>query len=292
MNERLNALDTIYAQRSRRHQGSRSVQRRRFRSSHPQIRACELEDGREVINMCANNYLGLGDNPATDSTRRKRIVRGKEATVWLPSGSSAARRTATNSSRSGDFRTSWARTTRSCTPPASMPTAVCSRRSWDREDAVISDELNHAIASSTASAFAKQRRFRYKNNNMDDLEAAADRRGGSRQPRIKLIATDGVFSMDGIICNLKGVCDLADKYHALVMVDDSHAVGFVGKHGRGTAEHCGVEGPCGHHHRHPGQSARRELPAATPPARQGDHRPASSEKPSIPVLQHPGCRPS
>ena len=76
---------------------------------------------------------------------------------------------------------------------------------------------------------------------MEDLEAKlkeADEAGA----RIKLIATDGVFSMDGIICNLKGVCDLADKYNALVMVDDSHAVGFVGKHGRGTAEHCGVEG--------------------------------------------------
>ena len=87
----------------------------------------------------------------------------------------------------------------------------------------------------------KAKRFRYKNNDMADLEAqlkAADEAGA----RIKLIATDGVFSMDGIICNLKGICDLADKYNALVMVDDSHAVGFVGKTGRGTPEHCGVEG--------------------------------------------------
>ncbi len=108
------------------------------------------------------------------------------------------------------------------------------------EDAVISDELNHASIIDGVR-LCKAKRYRYKNNNMEDLEAqlqAADAAGA----RIKLIATDGVFSMDGIICNLKGVCDLADKYNALVMVDDSHAVGFVGAHGRGTSEYCGVEG--------------------------------------------------
>ena len=87
----------------------------------------------------------------------------------------------------------------------------------------------------------KAKRFRYKNNNMEDLEVqlkAADEAGA----RIKLIATDGVFSMDGYIADLKGICDLADKYDALVMVDDSHAVGFMGEHGRGTPEHCGVMG--------------------------------------------------
>lgn len=108
------------------------------------------------------------------------------------------------------------------------------------EDAVISDELNHASIIDGVR-LCKAKRYRYKNNNMEDLEAqlqAADAAGA----RVKLIATDGVFSMDGIICNLKGVCDLADKYNALVMVDDSHAVGFVGAHGRGTSEYCGVEG--------------------------------------------------
>ena len=108
------------------------------------------------------------------------------------------------------------------------------------EDAVISDELNHASIIDGVR-LCKAKRFRYKNNDMEDLEAKlkeADEAGA----RIKLIATDGVFSMDGIICNLKGVCDLADKYHALVMVDDSHAVGFVGKTGRGTPEYCGVQG--------------------------------------------------
>ena len=85
----------------------------------------------------------------------------------------------------------------------------------------------------------KAKRYRYENNNMDDLKRCLDE---AKDARIKLIATDGVFSMDGIIANLAGICDLADAYGALVMVDDSHAVGFVGEHGRGTPEHCGVQG--------------------------------------------------
>ena len=106
------------------------------------------------------------------------------------------------------------------------------------EDAVISDELNHASIIDGVR-LCKAKRFRYKNNNMEDLEAqlkAAD----EQDARIKLIATDGVFSMDGYIANLKAICDLADRYDALTMVDDSHAVGFMGAHGRGTPEHCGV----------------------------------------------------
>ena len=105
---------------------------------------------------------------------------------------------------------------------------------------MISDELNHASIIDGVR-LCKAKRYRYKNNNMADLEAqlqAADAAGA----RIKLIATDGVFSMDGIIANLQGVCDLAEKYGALVMVDDSHATGFVGKTGRGSVEHCGVMG--------------------------------------------------
>lgn len=147
---------------------------------------------------------------------------------------------------------------------------------------MISDELNHASIIDGVR-LCKAKRYRYKNNNMEDLEAqlqAADAAGA----RVKLIATDGVFSMDGIICNLKGVCDLADKYNALVMVDDSHAVGFVGAHGRGTSEYCGVEG-------------RVDIITGTLGKALGgasgwiyirkkrDHRSASSEKPSVPVLQ-------
>ena len=106
------------------------------------------------------------------------------------------------------------------------------------EDAVISDELNHASIIDGVR-LCKAKRYRYRNNDMADLEAqlqAADAAGA----RFKMIATDGVFSMDGIIANLKDICALADKYNALVMVDDSHAVGFVGELGRGTPEFCGV----------------------------------------------------
>jgi glycine C-acetyltransferase len=108
----------------------------------------------------------------------------------------------------------------------------------DENDAIISDELNHASIIDGVR-LSKAKRFRYKNNDLADLEAKlqeADAAGA----RYKLIATDGVFSMDGIIADLAGICDLADRYGALVMVDDSHAVGFVGEHGRGTPEHCGV----------------------------------------------------
>jgi glycine C-acetyltransferase len=106
------------------------------------------------------------------------------------------------------------------------------------EDAVISDALNHASIIDGVR-LSKAKRFRYANNDMADLEARLKEAAGAR---FRLIATDGVFSMDGIIANLQGVCDLAEKYDAMVMVDDSHAVGFVGRHGRGSPEHCGVAG--------------------------------------------------
>ncbi|MCC7006690.1 MAG: glycine C-acetyltransferase, partial [Ottowia sp.] len=105
------------------------------------------------------------------------------------------------------------------------------------EDAIISDALNHASIIDGVR-LCKARRFRYQNNNMADLELQLQAAAGAR---FKLIATDGVFSMDGILADLKTICDLADRYGALVMVDDSHAVGFVGAHGKGTAEYCGVQ---------------------------------------------------
>jgi len=106
------------------------------------------------------------------------------------------------------------------------------------EDAVISDALNHASIIDGVR-LSKARRYRYANNDMKELE---ERLKEASDARFRLIATDGVFSMDGVIANLKGICDLAEKYDAMVMVDDSHAVGFVGEHGRGTPEYCGVEG--------------------------------------------------
>ena len=203
----------------------------------PQSAKVQLEDGRTVINMCANNYLGLGDNQRLiDAAKRTYDERGYGvASVRFICGTQDIHKQL-EKKISGFLGTD-----------DTIPYSSCFDANGGlfetiltADDAVISYELNHASIIDGVR-LCKAKRFRYKNNDMADLEAKlkeADEAGA----RIKLIATDGVFSMDGIICNLKGVCDLADKYNALVMVDDSHAVGFVGKHGRGTAEHCGVEG--------------------------------------------------
>lgn len=110
----------------------------------------------------------------------------------------------------------------------------------DNEDAIISDQLNHASIID-GIRLCKAKRYRYANNNMADLETQL-KKATEDGARYKIISTDGVFSMDGIIADLKSICDLADKYDAMVMVDDSHAVGFIGENGRGTPEYCGVEG--------------------------------------------------
>lgn len=196
-----------------------------------------LEDGREVINMCANNYLGLGDSPRLIEAAKKTYdERGYGmASVRFICGTQDIHKQLEE------------KISRFLGTDDTILYSSCFDANGGLfetllgpEDAVISDELNHASIIDGVR-LCKAKRFRYKNNDMADLESclkAADEAGA----RIKLIATDGVFSMDGIICNLKGVCDLADQYNALVMVDDSHAVGFVGKHGRGTAEYNGVEG--------------------------------------------------
>ena len=203
----------------------------------PQGARVKLEDGREVLNMCANNYLGLGDSQRLiDAAKRTYDDRGYGvASVRFICGTQ-------------DIHKELEKT---ISEFLGMDDTILYSSCFDAngglfetiltaEDAVISDELNHASIIDGVR-LCKAKRFRYKNNDMADLEAKlkeADEAGA----RVKLIATDGVFSMDGIIANLAGICDLADKYNALVMVDDSHAVGFVGKHGRGTAEYCGVEG--------------------------------------------------
>ena len=198
----------------------------------PQGAKVVMEDGRELLNMCANNYLGLGDNQRLiDAAKRTYDEKGYGvASVRFICGTQDIHKKL-EKKISGFLGTDDTILYSSCFDANGglFETILTA------EDAVISDELNHA------SIIDGAKRYRYKNNNMEDLEAqlqAADAAGA----RVKLIATDGVFSMDGIICNLKGVCDLADKYNALVMVDDSHAVGFVGAHGRGTSEYCGVEG--------------------------------------------------
>lgn len=197
----------------------------------------KLEDGREVINMCANNYLGLGDNQRLiDAAKRTYDNRGYGmASVRFICGTQDIHKEL-EAKISNFLGTDDTILYSSCFDA----NGGLFETILTENDAVISDELNHASIIDGVR-LCKAKRFRYKNNDMADLESclkAADEAGA----RIKLIATDGVFSMDGIICNLKGVCDLADQYNALVMVDDSHAVGFVGKHGRGTPEYNGVEG--------------------------------------------------
>ena len=196
-----------------------------------------LEDGREVINMCANNYLGLGDSPRLiEAAKRTYDERGYGmASVRFICGTQDIHKQL-EEKISRFLGTDDTILYSSCFDANGGLFEIL----LGPEDAVISDELNHASIIDGVR-LCRAKRLRYKNNDMEDLENRlkdADALGA----RIKLIATDGVFSMDGIICNLKGVCDLADRYNALVMVDDSHAVGFVGKHGRGTPEYNGVEG--------------------------------------------------
>ncbi len=198
----------------------------------PQGAAVELSDGRRVINMCANNYLGLANNPDI-------IKAAKESYDKYGYGMSSVRFICGTQ----DLHK---RLEREISDFLGTDDTILYSSCFDANgglfetlltdaDAVISDELNHASIIDGVR-LCKAQRFRYKNNNMEDLRAKLEEAKGAR---IKLIATDGVFSMDGIVANLKGICDLADEYGALVMVDDSHSTGFMGE-GRGTAAHCGV----------------------------------------------------
>ena len=197
----------------------------------------KLADGREMLCMCANNYLGLGDSPRLIEAAKKTYDRRGYgvASVRFICGTQDIHKEL-EQKISQFLGTDDTILYSSCFDANGglFETLLTD------QDAVISDELNHASIIDGVR-LCKAKRYRYKNNDMADLESKlkeADEAGA----RIKLIATDGAFSMDGIICNLKGICDLADQYNALVMVDDSHAVGFVGKKGRGTAEYNGVEG--------------------------------------------------
>ncbi|MBQ6075399.1 MAG: glycine C-acetyltransferase [Lachnospiraceae bacterium] len=196
-----------------------------------------LEDGRELLCMCANNYLGMGDNPRLiEAAKRTYDERGYGvASVRFICGTQDIHKQLERKI-SHFLETDDTILYSSCFDA----NGGLFETLLGENDAVISDELNHASIIDGVR-LCKAKRYRYKNNDMADLEEqlkAADAAGA----RIKLIATDGVFSMDGIIANLKGICDLADKYGAMVMVDDSHAVGFVGAHGKGTPEYNGVMG--------------------------------------------------
>jgi glycine C-acetyltransferase len=194
-----------------------------------------LADGREMINLCANNYLGLANHPAVLSAARDALARYGYgvASVRFICGTQVVHRELEE--RLSAF--------------LSMEDAILYSSCFDangglfetlldEKDAVISDALNHASIID-GIRLCKARRLRYANNDMNELEHALQE---SQSSRVRLIATDGVFSMDGSIARLKDICDLAERYGALVMVDDSHATGFIGECGRGSHELRGVIG--------------------------------------------------
>ncbi len=195
--------------------------------------AITVDSGKTVLNFCANNYLGLSNHPSL--VEKARLALGAYgfgmSSVRFICGTQDIHKTLEDRI-SGFLGTEDTILYSSCFDA----NGGLFETLLNENDAVISDALNHASIID-GIRLCKAKRFRYRNNDMDDLEhqlkAASD-------CRFRLIATDGVFSMDGIIADLKGICDLAGRYDALVMVDDSHAVGFVGDHGRGTPEYCGV----------------------------------------------------
>lgn len=201
----------------------------------PQQAVIRLQDGAEVINLCANNYLGLADNPTL-------IEAAKESLDQYGYGMSSVRFICGTQSVHKELE-------KQLSDFLGMEDTILYSSCFDAngglfetllgpDDAIISDALNHASIID-GIRLCKAQRFRYNNNDMHDLE---EKLKAAKDCRVKLIATDGVFSMDGIVANLKAICDLADRYDALVMVDDSHAVGFMGKEGRGTHEYHHVMG--------------------------------------------------
>ena len=203
----------------------------------PQRSAIDTTAAQGVVNLCANNYLGLSNHPAL-------IQAAKDSYDTWGFGLSSVRFICGTQAIHTELEGKLAEF-------LGMEDAILYSSCFDAngglfetllgpEDAVISDELNHASIIDGVR-LCKAKRFRYKNNNMEDLRAQLEA-AQAAGCKVKLIATDGVFSMDGYIANLPGICDLAEKFDALVMVDDSHAVGFMGDTGRGTPEFCGVQG--------------------------------------------------
>jgi glycine C-acetyltransferase len=201
----------------------------------PQAREIEVGSGERVLNFCANNYLGLADD--------ERLVAAANAAVDRYGYGMASVRFICGTQE--EHKALEAR----IAGFLGMEDAILYSSCFDAntglfetlfgaEDAIISDALNHASIIDGVR-LCKARRLRYANNDMGELE---ERLKEARDARFRLVVTDGVFSMDGVIADLPGICDLAERHDALVMVDDSHATGFVGAHGRGTPEHCGVEG--------------------------------------------------
>lgn len=199
----------------------------------PQSSEIHVSTGEDVLNFCANNYLGLANSPRLIEAGKKTLDEHGfgMASVRFICGTQDLHKKLEK--KISDF--------------LGMEDTILYSSCFDAnaglfetilgpEDAIISDELNHASIIDGVR-LCKAKRFRYKNNNLEDLEQKLIE---AQSCRHRLIATDGVFSMDGIIANLNGICDLAEKYDALVMVDDSHAVGFVGENGKGSHEFCNV----------------------------------------------------
>ncbi len=206
----------------------------RILTSPQQARVGVLPD-RQVLNLCANNYLGLADHPAVVAAAHEALDRWGFglASVRFICGTQAPHKQL-EQALSEFLGTDDTLLYSSCFDA----NGGLFETLLGAEDAVISDELNHASIIDGVR-LCKAQRYRYRNSDLADLEA---RLKEARGARFRLIATDGVFSMDGIVANLPGICDLAEKYDALVMVDDSHAVGFMGARGRGTHEYHGVLG--------------------------------------------------
>jgi len=201
----------------------------------PQDAHISIAGGRQVLNMCANNYLGLADHPAL-------IAAARQALETHGLGMASVRFICGTQDIHKDLEDALTRFLGTedtiLYPSAFDANGGLFETLLGPEDAVISDELNHASIID-GIRLCKAQRLRYKHNNMADLEAKLDE---AKDARLKLIATDGCFSMDGTIADLGTICELADKYQALTMIDDAHATGFLGRTGRGTHEYRGVMG--------------------------------------------------
>ncbi|HXM29496.1 MAG TPA: glycine C-acetyltransferase [Chthoniobacterales bacterium] len=203
--------------------------------STPQRAHIRTADGKEVLNFCANNYLGLADHPEVIEAARNALDKWGFglASVRFICGTQEIHKEL-EAALSRFHQTDDTILYSSCFDA----NGGLFETLLGAEDAVISDELNHASIID-GIRLCKASRFRYKHNDMSDLQAQL---AEAQSARFRLIATDGVFSMDGTIANLAAICDLAERHQALVMVDECHAAGFLGKTGRGTPEHCGVMG--------------------------------------------------
>jgi glycine C-acetyltransferase len=203
----------------------------------PQDAVIKLDSGMEVINFCANNYLGLSSHPRVTEAAKKAIdTHGfGMSSVRFICGTQDIHKELEK--KIADFYQ---------TEDTILYAAAFDANGgvfeplFGAEDAIISDELNHASIIDGVR-LCKSKRYRYKNNNMEDLEKILQQ-ANADGARFKIIVTDGVFSMDGFVAQLDKICDLADKYDALVMTDECHAAGFIGANGKGVPEHCGVLG--------------------------------------------------